>query len=149
MEKETLEQRYNTYYEEYKVYNDYAVKIAEQVKKDRENFNKFATENQNNPQEVVNKFFEISEKQILHLSDLAKLKGRLKIATELLVDVIDIPEEVLKEVSQFPNLEFLYKPSNGEMVAVNEEKIEAHKNYWNDFNKSNLEILIKRATNNI
>ena len=98
MEKETLEQRYNTFYEEYKVYNDYAVKIAEQVKKDREDFNKFATENQNSPQELVNKLFEINEKQILHLTDLASLKGRLKIATELLVDVIDIPEEVLKEV---------------------------------------------------
>ena len=145
MEKETLEQRYNTFYEEYKVYNDYAVKIAEQVKKDREDFNKFATENQNNPQELVNKLFEINEKQILHLTDLASLKGRLKIATELLVDVIDIPEEVLKEVNQFPNLEFLYKPSNGEMVAVNEEKIETVKKQWQEMYKEQ----IKRATNNV
>jgi hypothetical protein len=143
--KETLEQRYNTFYEEYKVYNDYAVKIAEQVKKDREDFNKFATENQNNPQELVNKLFEINEKQILHLTDLASLKGRLKIATELLVDVIDIPEEVLKEVNQFPNLEFLYKPSNGEMVAVNEEKIETVKKQWQEMYKEQ----IKRATNNV
>jgi hypothetical protein len=145
MEKETLEQRYNTFYEEYKVYNDYAVKIAEQVKKDREDFSKFATENQNNPQELVNKLFEINEKQILHLTDLASLKGRLKIATELLVDVIDIPEEVLKEVNQFPNLEFLYKPSNGEMVAVNEEKIETVKKQWQEMYKEQ----IKRATNNV
>lgn len=145
MEKETLKQRYNTFYEEYKVYNDYAVKIAEQVKKDREDFNKFATENQNNPQELVNKLFEINEKQILHLTDLASLKGRLKIATELLVDVIDIPEEVLKEVNQFPNLEFLYKPSNGEMVAVNEEKIETVKKQWQEMYKEQ----IKRATNNV
>ena len=143
--KEILEQRYNTFYEEYKVYNDYAVKIAEQVKKDREDFNKFATENQNNPQELVNKLFEINEKQILHLTDLASLKGRLKIATELLVDVIDIPEEVLKEVNQFPNLEFLYKPSNGEMVAVNEEKIETVKKQWQEMYKEQ----IKRATNNV
>lgn len=143
--KETLEQRYNTFYEEYKVYNDYAVKIAEQVKKDREDFNKFATENQNDPQELVNKLFEINEKQILHLTDLASLKGRLKIATELLVDVIDIPEEVLKEVNQFPNLEFLYKPSNGEMVAVNEEKIETVKKQWQEMYKEQ----IKRATNNV
>lgn len=143
--KETLEQRYNTFYEEYKVYNDYAVKIAEQVKKNREDFNKFATENQNNPQELVNKLFEINEKQILHLTDLASLKGRLKIATELLVDVIDIPEEVLKEVNQFPNLEFLYKPSNGEMVAVNEEKIETVKKQWQEMYKEQ----IKRATNNV
>jgi predicted S18 family serine protease len=145
MEKETLEQRYNTFYEEYRVYNDYAVKIAEQVKKDREDFSKFATENQNNPQELVNKLFEINEKQILHLTDLASLKGRLKIATELLVDVIDIPEEVLKEVNQFPNLEFLYKPSNGEMVAVNEEKIETVKKQWQEMYKEQ----IKRATNNV
>ena len=145
MEKETLEQRYNTFYEEYKVYNDYAIKIAEQVKKDREDFNKFATENQNNPQELVNKLFEINEKQILHLTDLASLKGRLKIATELLLDVIDIPEEVLKEVNQFPNLEFLYKPSNGEMVAVNEEKIETVKKQWQEMYKEQ----IKRATNNV
>ena len=143
--KEILEQRYNTFYEEYKVYNDYAVKIAEQVKKDREDFNKFATENQNNPQELVNKLFEINEKQILHLTDLASLKGRLKIATELLVDVIDIPEEVLKEVNQFPNLEFLYKPSNSEMVAVNEEKIETVKKQWQEMYKEQ----IKRATNNV
>ena len=145
MEKETLEQRYNTFYEEYKVYNDYAIKIAEQVKKDREDFNKFATENQNNPQELVNKLFEINEKQIIHITDLASLKGRLKIATELLLDVIDIPEEVLKEVNQFPNLEFLYKPSNGEMVAVNEEKIETVKKQWQEMYKEQ----IKRATNNV
>lgn len=143
--KETLEQRYNTFYEEYKVYNDYAVKIAEQVKKDRENFNKFATENQNNPQELVDKLFEINEKQILHLTDLASLKGRLKIVTDLLVDIIDIPEEILKEVNQFPNLEFLYKPSNGEMVALNEDKIQMLKKQWQEAYKEQ----IKKATSNV
>ena len=139
--KEVLEQRYNTYYEDYKVYNEYAVKIAEKVKKDREDFNKFASENQDNPQKLVDRLFEINEKQMLHLSDLASLKGRLKIATELLLDVIDIPEEIQKEVAKFPSLEFLYKPNNGDMVAIDEEKIATVQKQWQEMYKEQIKKL--------
>lgn len=140
--KEILEQRYNTYYEEYKIYNEYAIKIAEKVKKDREEFNKFAVENQSEPNKVIEKLFEINEKQILHLTDLASLKGRLKIATELLEDVLEIPEEVKKEVATFPSLEFLYKPENGEMLPLNEEKIKAIQEQWKTAYKQQIDNLV-------
>lgn len=140
--KEILEQRYNTYYEEYRIYNEYAIKIAEKVKKDREEFNKFAVENQSEPNKVIEKLFEINEKQILHLTDLASLKGRLKIATELLEDVLEIPEEVKKEVAIFPSLEFLYKPENGEMIPLNEEKIKAIQEQWKTAYKQQIDNLV-------
>ena len=140
--KEILEQKYNTYYEEYKVYSDYAKKVAEQVKKDREDFNDFAAKNITNSEMLIDKLFELQEKQYLHLIDLASLKGRLKIATDVLSDVISIPADILKEVSEFPNLEFYYTHHNGDFIPVDEEKVEKVKKAFTHQNKQNINELI-------
>lgn len=143
--KDILEQKYNIYYEDYKTYNEYAKKVAEKVKKDREEFNDFATKNITNSEMLIDKLFELQEKQYLHLIDLASLKGRLKIATDILSDVINIPTDILKEVSDFPNLEFYYKFHNGDFIPTDEEKVEKVKKAFTQQNKQN----VKELLNNI
>lgn len=141
---EILEQEYNRYYEEYKAYDKLASEIAAKIKQDREDFKKFAYENQEDVKALEDKLFEVNEKQILHLQDLATLKARLKIATDLLRDVIEIPKEVLQEVDKFPNIELLFKPSNDVFVEINPEKITKIKEHWKGVYKQQIDNIITK-----
>ena len=143
--KEILEKEYNKYYEEYKNYDRLATQTAKKVKTDREDFKTFASGNQDNFELLEDRLFEINEKQILHLQDLATLKARLKIATNLLEEVIDIPKEILTEVSKFPNVEFLFKITNDEFEEINSEKVNKIKSAWKEMYKQQIETMTKNG----
>lgn len=121
--KEILEKVFEKYYQEFKQYDTCANTLAKKVVEDRKNFEKFALENQDNFEDLESMLFQVNEKQILHLQDLAILKARLKIVTEALQDAIDIPEEIKKEVNEFPSITFMYKTNNGEFEEVDSDKI--------------------------
>ena len=141
--KEILEKEYNKYYEEYKNYDRLATDIAKKVKTDREDFKTFANGNQDNFELLEDKLFEINEKQILHLQDLATLKARLRIATNLLEEVIEIPKEILAEVNKFPDVEFLFKITNDEFEEIDSEKVNKIKSAWKEMYKQQIETIAK------
>lgn len=121
-------------YKEYKDYEKFVKGQLNTIKKDREGFEKFAIENKDNIEAITEKMFEVNQNPVYYQTDLLRLQVKLIYTHNALKDLIDIPEDVTKEISEFviPKQMFTIKDGKAEVVDVNyneQIKKEAKKNY--------------------
>ena len=122
MNTKAQESIFETAWKEYKDYDTYLKSISDPLKKERESFEKYVVENKSKMNEIVNKLFDINQKPSLHLSDIVTLKNRLVYLYEAYKDLIEIPEDVKKEILTFQKPKIIYKiTKDGNAVDIDPE----------------------------
>jgi hypothetical protein len=109
-------------YKEYVEYRDYYKSIYKTPEERRtEIANKITTESE--PQEVLDSIFIYNFKYNRHEQDIYNLLTRLFHTIRAYQDLIEIPEELLKEVENFKMIQ-AYTVKNGEEKEINKEENE-------------------------
>ena len=121
--EEVLKTDFETVYQEYKSYETFIKGIAEEVKKDREGFAKFAQENSTDTDKIVDKLIEVNEKPILYQNDFMRLQLRLVYSYDLVKGIVEIPQEIKTEIENSRPKQ-LFKIENGEAVVLDQELID-------------------------
>ena len=121
--EEVLKTDFETVYQEYKSYETFIKVIAEEVKKDREGFAKFAQENSTDADKIVDKLIEVNEKPILYQNDFMRLQLRLVYSYDLVKGILEIPQEIKTEIENSRPKQ-LFKIENGEAVVLDQELID-------------------------
>lgn len=121
--EEVLKTDFETVYQEYKSYETFIKGIAEEVKKDREGFAKFAQENSTDADKIVDKLIEVNEKPILYQNDFMRLQLRLVYSYDLVKGIVEIPQEIKTEIENSRPKQ-LFKIENGEAVVLDQELID-------------------------
>ena len=112
-------------YREFVDYKDYLKdKIKPQDQLRKEMAEKIAKDI--NTDDIQMEFFEIIDKQGMYQADFIGLQNRLFHTIEAYKDLIEIPEEVLTEVSSV-KFKQIFKIKNGAEIVVNEELVEQAK----------------------
>lgn len=105
-------------YNEYKQYENFVKEIAPKIKKEREDFDKYVTENLDKQEELLEKLFELNEKPVQFQNDLLKLQVKLIYTYEALKDTIEIPQEIKTEIENFVKPKILFLIDNGEAKEI-------------------------------
>lgn len=105
-------------YNEYKQYENFVKEIAPKIKKEREEFDKYVTENLDKQEELLEKLFELNEKPVQFQNDLLKLQVKLIYTYEALKDTIEIPQEIKTEIENFVKPKILFLIDNGEAKEI-------------------------------
>ena len=121
--EEVLKTDFETVYQEYKSYETFIKGIAEEVKKDRAGFAKFAQENSTDADKIVDKIIEVNEKPILYQNDFMRLQLRLVYSYDLIKGIVEIPQEIKTEIENSRPKQ-LFKIENGEAVVLDQELID-------------------------
>ena len=120
--EETIKAHLEGVYKEYIEYRDYYKSIYKTPEERRtEIANKITTESE--PQEVLDSIFIYNFKYNRHEQDIYNLLTRLFHTVRAYQDLIEIPEELLKEVENFKMIQ-AYTVKNGEEKEINKEEIE-------------------------
>lgn len=124
-----LEDIFESEYNEYTLYNDYIKSISKKVAKEREEFAKFALQNKEDIDKILDHMFDVNEKPALLGLDLTKLQTRLFNTYNVVKDIIEIPKEVREEINSLPKPRLAYKIENGGAVAIDPKANEETKKY--------------------
>ncbi len=116
-----IKEIFETTYVEFKEYESYLQAEAKKLEKDRTNFAKFALENKNDMNLIIERMFEVNEKPALQKNDLVKLQNRLINMYDIIKDVVDIPKEVREEINSLPRPRMSYKIEEGKAVEINKD----------------------------
>lgn len=120
--KETIKAHLEGVYKEYIEYRDYYKSIYKTPEERRvEIANKITTESE--PQEVIDSIFIYNFKYNRYEQDIYNLLTRLFHTVRAYQDLIEIPEELLKEVENFKMIQ-AYTVKNGEEKEINKEENE-------------------------
>lgn len=140
--EEVLKTDFEIIYQEYKEYETFIKGIAEEVKKSRESFAKFAQENSTDIDKIVDKLIEVNEKPILYQNDLMRLQLRLVYSYDLVKGILEIPQEIKIEVENLRPKQ-LFKIEKGESVALDQELIDRIKQKTVENSRDYLKNLLK------
>lgn len=140
--EEVLKTDFETVYQEYKSYETFIKGIAEEVKKNREGFAKFAQENSTDADKIVDKLIEVNEKPILYQNDFMRLQLRLVYSYDLVKGILEIPQEIKTEIENSRPKQ-LFKIENGEAVVLDQELIDKIKQKTVENSREYLKNLLK------
>jgi len=120
--EDTIKAHLEGVYKEYIEYRDYYKSIYKTPEERRtEIANRITTESE--PQEVLDSIFIYNFKYNRHEQDIYNLLTRLFHTVRAYQDLIEIPEELLKEVENFKMIQ-AYTVKNGEEKEINKEENE-------------------------
>jgi len=138
-----IKEIFETNYAEFKQYESYLQTESKKLEKDRANFAKFALENKNDLDMVVERMFEINEKPALQKNDLVKLQNRLINMYDIIKDVIDIPKEVREEINSLPKPRVSYKIEGDKAVEINKDMNNEIRKFVKDNNMTFVKSIIE------
>ena|SRR5690606_14277343 len=138
-----IKEIFETNYAEFKQYESYLQTESKKLEKDRANFAKFALENKNDLDTVVERMFEINEKPALQKNDLVKLQNRLINMYDIIKDVIDIPKEVREEINSLPKPRVSYKIEGDKAVEINKDMNNEIRKFVKDNNMTFVKSIIE------
>lgn len=107
MDLKVQEDLFNKVYSEYKTYKKYYDEKIPEVKKEREEFAKFAEANKDNMELLTEKYYDISETFVRHDKDVFVLQTKLLNFYDAYGELLDIPKDIVEEISSFER-PFLY-----------------------------------------
>lgn len=116
--KEILENNFEQVYKEYKEYESYLKSAEEKIKTEREQLPKLLQDNENSQHIIIDKLFELQSLPLIQRQDLLNLNTRLIYTYNAVKDVIEIPEEVKREIEQFMPPKQHYKIESGEAKEI-------------------------------
>lgn len=119
--KEILENNFQQVYDEYKKYESFFAPKIKTVEERRKELATFINENKEDTELVLNKVFEEGTKFLFHERDLQNLRTKLFNTYKAVEGVIDIPKEVVKEITDFKIENQYYIINNNEEIPLNEE----------------------------
>ena len=94
------ENYFETIYTEYTNYKKFMEAEAPKIKEERENFQNYVKENSSKVEDLVEKLFDINQTPTFYKADLQRLGVKLLNTYEAYKDLIEIPEDVQKEIQQ-------------------------------------------------
>lgn len=121
MDKDILQNNFETVYKEYKDYKSYMDSITGEVNAQREAFKEKATSGKYSDDTLVSALFDISIKPIQHETDLKILRDRLIAYFDAYRDVLEFPEEVKEEIKNLTRPIQIYNVANGQLIELNKE----------------------------
>jgi len=121
MDKEILQNNFETVYKEYKDYLAYIESIKEEINSQRESFKNRVVSGKDDEDTLVSALFDVSLKPIQHETDLKILRDRLIATFDAYRDILDFPEEVKEEVKNLVKPIQIYAIDNGKLIEVNKE----------------------------
>lgn len=140
-----LEDVFENEYSEYTLYNNYVKSISKKIAKEREEFAKFALQNKEDMEKVLDHMFDVNEKPALLGLDIVKLQTRLFNTYNVVKDIIDIPKEIREEINSLPKPRLAYKIENGEAVAIDPKANEETRKYAKDQGMRYVKDLLKMS----
>lgn len=126
-------------YKEYKDYENFAKTLAPNILKGREELAKIITEKGIDSPDIIDKIVEFEFKPTLYQTDLQRLQLRLVYVVDAYSQIIEIPKELLEEVSKL-RPKFLYKPDGNDIIELEPETI---KNVEDNFKTYGMPLLYK------
>lgn len=120
--EENLKLYFETVYKEYKDYESFVLSIKDKVIQDRENFAKFAQENLEDIDKIVDKIVEINENPILHENDLMRLQMRLVNTYDTVKEIVEIPQEIKEETEKL-RFQQVFKIEDNKAIPINQDKL--------------------------
>jgi predicted nucleic acid-binding Zn-ribbon protein len=112
---------FETVYNEYKQYENFLREVSPKIKKEREDFEKYVSENADKQEVLIEKLFDLNEKPIQFSNDLLKLQVKLIYTYEALKDIVNIPQEQQKEIESFIKPKMLFLIEGGEAKEIDPE----------------------------
>ncbi len=122
MDKDILQNNFETVYKEYKDYKFFVESIGDEIKAQRDAFKERAVSGKDDDDTLVSALFDLSIKPIQHDTDLKILRERLINTYDAYRDVLEFPEDVKEEVRNLIRPLQIYNVSNGSLVEINKEK---------------------------
>lgn len=116
--KESLEAVLEAKYKEYKTYKDYILKLAEDRKESEQNFEKFVVENANDMKKISDKLYELKILPNMCIADLNKIQAELLQTYDVINGLIDVPQEIKKEISSLARRKQYFIIKNGEVEPI-------------------------------
>lgn len=138
-----LEGIFEKAYTEYKEYKTYLNSIAKEIEKGRAEFAKYALENKEDIDDILEKMFDINEKPQLQKNDLLKLQIKLLHVYEVVKDEIKVPSEVKEEISLIPRERLSYKIEDGKAIEINKSMNDDIKKYVRENNMAFVKNILK------
>lgn len=144
MEKDILQNNFETVYKEYKDYKSYMDSIEGDIKAQRDAFKERAVSGRDDEESLVSALFDLSIKPIQHETDLKILRDKLIATFDAYKDVLTFPEEVKEEVKNLVRPIQIYNIDNGKLIEVNKELNDTiredarnkHKEFVNSFKRT-------------
>jgi len=138
MEKDILENNFETIYKDYKAYESYLETTKKHVEEQRNSFKDRATKGVTSDDDLVSELFDLSIKPIQSEEDLRILRDRLLNTFDAYKIVLDFPDKVKEEVKNLRRPLQAYRIDNGEQVEIDKEKNDKFKE---EAKKTHLEIV--------
>jgi hypothetical protein len=125
MEKEILQNNFETVYKEYKEYESLILSTQEEILKQREKFRDRVLKE--NELSLVEALFDLSIKPIQSEEDLRILRDRLITVYDSYKIVLDFPIEINTEISNLKRPYQAYRIDNGQQVDIDKTKNDLYK----------------------
>jgi hypothetical protein len=120
--EENFKLYFETVYKEYKDYESFVLSIKDKVIQDRDGFAKFAQENSEDVDKIVDKIVEINENPILHENDLMRLQMKLVNTYDVIKEIVEIPQEIKEETEKL-RFQQVFKIEDNKAIPINQDKL--------------------------
>lgn len=128
MDKQILENSFETIYKEYLNYKNYFKSIEKSPEDRRKDVIEKVTSGELSDEQAIDFMFDNGIKYEAHKKDLEILGNKLFIAFYLLNGVLEFPKEVLDEVKSLKEIQAGFFIENGEAVMLNKSAFDEIKN---------------------
>jgi hypothetical protein len=127
MEKDILQNNFETVYKEYKDYEAFVNSTIEEINKKRDGFKELVASGNESEEVLVSELFNLSIRPIQSDEDLRVLRDRLLNVYDAYKIVLDFPKEVIEELSNLRRPYQAYRIFNDNQVEIDKEKNEKFK----------------------
>lgn len=138
MEKQILENTFETVYKEYKEYSAYLDTIQEDVETKRKEFKEKVANSTDSDEMLADELFNLSLRPMQSQEDLRILRDRLINVYDAYKIAIDFPTEVIEEIKALKRPLQTYRIFNGKQEVIDKARQEKQKE---DIRATHLEII--------
>lgn len=122
MEKDILQNHFETVYKDFKDYESYITSNIEELNKQRESFKDRVVSGKDNEDSLISALFDLSIKPIQSDEDLRILRDRLINVYDSYKIALDFPTEIINEISKLKRPYQAYRIDNGNQVVIDKDK---------------------------
>lgn len=141
MDKDILQNHFETVYKEYKDYESFLISQEEDINKQRESFKELVLKGDHTEEFLIDKLFELSIKPLQSDEDLRNLRNRMFSVYDAYKIVIDFPTEIINEINSLNRPTMFYMIDKGSQYVVNKD--------FNDRYKESRKQRLKEIINQI
>lgn len=141
MEKDILQNHFETVYKEYKDYESFLISQEEDIKKQRDSFKDLVLKGNHTEEFLIDKLFELSIKPLQSDEDLRNLRNRMLSVYDAYKIIIDFPTEIISEINSLNRPNMFYMIDKGKQFFINKD--------FNDKYKENRKQRLKEIINQI